>query len=165
MNRINAGQIPESGLVVLDVTAHDEATACAVMAEPEARWATSGITPVRREAGGVPGVRARVHADSGHPTPGDNPSGSVLRCGGRRRQSFRAARQRGPSTRSRRQRSSSEASWRPAPHVAALLPAAADGSGPGRWRRPRGAARSTRRRRCPRLPAGPCGRCPAWRGR
>ncbi|WP_257788541.1 DUF6207 family protein [Streptomyces niveus] len=41
-------------------------TARAVMAVLEQTWATSGITPVQREAG-VPGVRARVHADIRRP--------------------------------------------------------------------------------------------------
>ncbi|MFD6994110.1 DUF6207 family protein [Streptomyces sp. NPDC059943] len=62
MDRIDTTQIPEPGLVVLDLTAHDEPTAHTVMAALEGMWATSGITAVRREAG-VPGVRARVHAD------------------------------------------------------------------------------------------------------
>ncbi|MFF2189906.1 DUF6207 family protein [Streptomyces sp. NPDC058155] len=66
MDRIDAAQIPEPGLVVLDLTAHDEATAHSVMTELERLWATSGITLVRREPG-VPGVRARVHADIRRP--------------------------------------------------------------------------------------------------
>lgn len=66
MDGIDATQIPEPGLVVLDLTAHDEATAHAVMAGMERLWATSGITLVRREAG-VPGVRARVYADIRRP--------------------------------------------------------------------------------------------------
>ncbi|MEU0957780.1 DUF6207 family protein [Streptomyces niveus] len=57
MDRIDVTQIPEPGLVVLDLTAHDEATAHAVMAALDRLWATSGITPARREPG-VPGVRA-----------------------------------------------------------------------------------------------------------
>ncbi|MFD4115540.1 DUF6207 family protein [Streptomyces niveus] len=65
MDRIDATQIPEPGLVVLDLTAHDETTALAVMEVLERLWATSGITPVRREPG-MPGVRARVHADIRH---------------------------------------------------------------------------------------------------
>ncbi|MGW1108001.1 DUF6207 family protein [Streptomyces sp. NPDC002540] len=59
---IDAQHIDEPGLVVLDITAANEETAHAVMADLEQRWATSGITPVRSEPG-VPGVRARVYAD------------------------------------------------------------------------------------------------------
>lgn len=66
MDRIDTTQIPEPGLVVLDLTAPDEATAHTVMATLERWWATSGITPVRREAG-VPGVHARVHMDIRRP--------------------------------------------------------------------------------------------------
>ncbi|MEW1794607.1 MULTISPECIES: DUF6207 family protein [Streptomyces] len=66
MDPVDAMQIPEPGLVVLDVTAPDEATARAVMAVLERLWATSGITPVRREPG-LPGVRGRVHADIRRP--------------------------------------------------------------------------------------------------
>ncbi|XHL93717.1 DUF6207 family protein (plasmid) [Streptomyces niveus] len=73
MDRIDVTQIPEPGLVVLDLTAHDEATAHAVMAALEQTWATSGITPVRREPG-VPGVRARIHADIRH--TGSQPYGA-----------------------------------------------------------------------------------------
>ncbi|MFC8827486.1 DUF6207 family protein [Streptomyces sp. NPDC057137] len=40
MDRIDATQIPEPGLVVLDVTAHDDATAHAVMAQLERLCAT-----------------------------------------------------------------------------------------------------------------------------
>ncbi|WP_232837485.1 DUF6207 family protein [Streptomyces atratus] len=64
-------------LAVLDITAHDEATAPAVIAALEQRWATSGITVMRREAG-PPGVSARVHAGSGASDAGgkhkDHPS-------------------------------------------------------------------------------------------
>lgn len=66
MDPIDSTQIPEPGLVVPDLTTHDEATARTVMAVLEQTWATSGITPVRREAG-VPGFRARVHADIRRP--------------------------------------------------------------------------------------------------
>ncbi|MFF8919161.1 DUF6207 family protein [Streptomyces sp. NPDC015032] len=65
--KIDAQHIDEPGLVVLDITAADEETAHAVMAELEQWWATSGITPVRSEPG--PGVRARVYADIRRPAP------------------------------------------------------------------------------------------------
>ncbi|WP_327350129.1 DUF6207 family protein [Streptomyces sp. NBC_01321] len=68
MDPIDEVHVSEPGLVVLDITAHDEATARAVMAALEQRWATSGITVVRREAG-APGVSARVHADIRRPGP------------------------------------------------------------------------------------------------
>ncbi|MFF5092007.1 DUF6207 family protein [Streptomyces niveus] len=63
MDPIDTTQIPEPSLVVLDLTAHDEATAHAVMEVLDRMWATSGITPVRRDPG-VPGARARVRADT-----------------------------------------------------------------------------------------------------
>ncbi|MFJ2272456.1 DUF6207 family protein [Streptomyces sp. NPDC087228] len=62
MERINAQHVSEPGLVVLDITAADEATAQAVMADLEQWWAISGIMPVQREPG-TPGVKARVYAD------------------------------------------------------------------------------------------------------
>ncbi|WP_370424359.1 DUF6207 family protein (plasmid) [Streptomyces sp. QH1-20] len=62
MTRIDNVHVSEPGLVVLDVTAHDEATAHAVMTALERRWATSGVGPVRREPG-EPGVKARIYAD------------------------------------------------------------------------------------------------------
>ncbi|MFF2189640.1 DUF6207 family protein [Streptomyces sp. NPDC058155] len=65
MDRIDATQIPEPGLIVLDLTAHDETTAHTVMEVLERLWATSGITPVRREPG-MPGVRTRIHANIRH---------------------------------------------------------------------------------------------------
>ncbi|MFF3128413.1 DUF6207 family protein [Streptomyces sp. NPDC057908] len=55
MERINAQHVSEPGLVVLDITAADEATAQALMADLEQWWANSGITPVQREPG-TPGV-------------------------------------------------------------------------------------------------------------
>ncbi|MFB7918025.1 DUF6207 family protein [Streptomyces sp. NPDC056061] len=54
--------VAEPGLVVLDITAADEDTLCAVMDGLQQRWATSGIAPVRRLPGEA-GVRARVYAD------------------------------------------------------------------------------------------------------
>ncbi|MEU2856803.1 DUF6207 family protein, partial [Streptomyces syringium] len=62
MTRIDGMHVSEPGLVVVDVTGHDEATVHAVMAALEQRWATSGIGPVRREPG-EPGVKARIYAD------------------------------------------------------------------------------------------------------
>ncbi|MFE9558781.1 DUF6207 family protein [Streptomyces sp. NPDC006703] len=58
----------EPGLVVRDITA-DEATALAVQAELERRWATSGTAPVRRVPG-RPGVTVRVYADVRRPGTG-----------------------------------------------------------------------------------------------
>ncbi|MGW1659066.1 DUF6207 family protein [Streptomyces atratus] len=60
--KIDTQHIDEPGLVVLDITAADETTAHAVMAELEQWWATSGIMPVQREPG-TPGVKARIYAD------------------------------------------------------------------------------------------------------
>lgn len=65
--KVDAQHIDKPGLVVLDITAANEETAHAVMAELEQWWATSGITPVRREPG-VPGI-ARVYADIRRPAP------------------------------------------------------------------------------------------------
>ncbi|MGW6705490.1 DUF6207 family protein [Streptomyces sp. NPDC054956] len=62
MKQIDEQHISEPGLVVLDITGGDEDTVRAVMAGLEARWATSGIVPVRRDPG-EPGVRARIYAD------------------------------------------------------------------------------------------------------
>ncbi|MGA5045227.1 DUF6207 family protein [Streptomyces arboris] len=53
--------LSEPGLAVLDITAADEDTAHALMDGLQQLWATSGITPTRREPG-QPGVRARIHA-------------------------------------------------------------------------------------------------------
>ncbi|WP_327170085.1 DUF6207 family protein [Streptomyces sp. NBC_01336] len=63
MESIDPQHVQEPGLVVLDITAADEATARLVMAYLEQHWATSGITAARRLPG-VPGVRARVYADT-----------------------------------------------------------------------------------------------------
>ncbi|WP_098023689.1 MULTISPECIES: DUF6207 family protein [unclassified Streptomyces] len=59
---IDARHIGEPGLVVLDIAAADEQTAAALMEGLQQLWATSGITPVRRDPG-QPGVRARLYAD------------------------------------------------------------------------------------------------------
>jgi hypothetical protein len=69
MEQIDEQHICQPGLIVLDVTAADEATARAAMASLEQWWATSGITPVRREPG-APGVKTRVFADIRRPHPG-----------------------------------------------------------------------------------------------
>ncbi|MGI5532544.1 DUF6207 family protein [Streptomyces syringium] len=66
MDRIDEVHISEPGLVVLDVTAHNETTARAVMTALERQWATSGLGPVRREPG-EPGVKARIYADLRRP--------------------------------------------------------------------------------------------------
>ncbi|MEN8655479.1 DUF6207 family protein [Streptomyces sp. 21So2-11] len=66
MEHADEQHVSEPGLVMLDITAADEATAHAVMASLEQWWATSGITPVRREPG-TPGVSARVYADIRRP--------------------------------------------------------------------------------------------------
>ncbi|MFJ8856781.1 DUF6207 family protein [Streptomyces sp. NPDC102437] len=60
--QIDEQHVAEPGLVVLDITAADEGTLCAVMEALQQRWATSGMTSVRRLPG-EPGVRARVYAD------------------------------------------------------------------------------------------------------
>ncbi|MFF3404411.1 DUF6207 family protein [Streptomyces sp. NPDC002659] len=66
MEQIDEQHVCETGLVVLDVTAADEATALTVMALLERSWATSGITAVRRDPG-APGVKVRVFADIRRP--------------------------------------------------------------------------------------------------
>lgn len=66
MEPIHAQHVGEPSLVVLDITAADEATVHAVMAALELQWATSGIGPVRRDPG-KPGVSARVYADTRRP--------------------------------------------------------------------------------------------------
>ncbi|MFD5099359.1 DUF6207 family protein [Streptomyces albidochromogenes] len=69
--KIDAQHISEPGLVVLDATAADEGTLRAVMDCLQQRWATSGITPVRRTPR-EPGVTVRMYADVGRqPDPFD----------------------------------------------------------------------------------------------
>lgn len=66
MSHIDDVHVSEPGLVVLDVTAHDEATAHTVMSALERSWATSGVCPVHREPG-EPGVKVRIYADLRRP--------------------------------------------------------------------------------------------------
>ncbi len=49
--------------MVFDITAADEETALQVMAGLERQWATSGTATLRRTPG-IPGVQARVYADT-----------------------------------------------------------------------------------------------------
>ncbi|MFE4800383.1 DUF6207 family protein [Streptomyces sp. NPDC056708] len=63
MEPIHAQHLIEPGLVVLDISAADEATAHAVMTALEQQWAASGIGPVRKVPG-EPGVEARMYADT-----------------------------------------------------------------------------------------------------
>ncbi|MER5359670.1 DUF6207 family protein [Streptomyces sp. NPDC002785] len=51
MEPIHAQHLSEPKLVVLDITAADEATAHAVMTVLDQQWATSGIGPVRKVPG------------------------------------------------------------------------------------------------------------------
>ncbi|MFJ1551914.1 DUF6207 family protein [Streptomyces sp. NPDC088246] len=69
MTEINELHLSESGLVVLDIAARDEATLMTVMADLQERWATSGISGVQRVPG-EPGVRVRVYADVRRPGTG-----------------------------------------------------------------------------------------------
>ncbi|MFF3326436.1 DUF6207 family protein [Streptomyces sp. NPDC002889] len=66
MDTVDPAHVAEPGLVVLDITAADEATAQAVMHGLEQCWATSGASPVRRRPG-EPGVSVRVYADVRRP--------------------------------------------------------------------------------------------------
>lgn len=61
MERIDEQHMVQPGLVILDITAADEATALAAMTELDRLWATSGIGAVRRVPGEL-GVRARLYA-------------------------------------------------------------------------------------------------------
>lgn len=61
MDRIDEQHMSEPGLMVLDITAGDETTVRAAMAELDRRWAISGTT--LRRVPGEPGVRARLYAD------------------------------------------------------------------------------------------------------
>jgi hypothetical protein len=66
MGRIDEQHLSEPGLMVLDITAADEATALAAMNELDRWWATSGVGRVRRVPG-EPGVKARLYADLRQP--------------------------------------------------------------------------------------------------
>lgn len=59
--RIDEQYFADPGLLVLDITAADEATARAAMTDLDAMWMTSGAPGIRRVPGEV-GVRARVYA-------------------------------------------------------------------------------------------------------
>ncbi|MER5464595.1 DUF6207 family protein [Streptomyces sp. NPDC002668] len=72
MDHINEQHVSEPGLLVLDITAADEATALAAMTELDRHWATSGVGTVRRVPG-EPGVKARLYADLRRPAW--NPAG------------------------------------------------------------------------------------------
>ncbi|MDQ1051582.1 DUF6207 family protein [Streptomyces sp. V4I2] len=61
MEPIDEQHMVQPGLVILDITAADEATALAAVAELDRLWATSGIGVVRRVPGGL-GVKARLYA-------------------------------------------------------------------------------------------------------
>ncbi|GAB2767799.1 DUF6207 family protein [Streptomyces bullii] len=61
MQRIDEQHMAQPSLVILDITAADEATALAAMTELDRLWATSGIGPVRRVPGEL-GVKARLYA-------------------------------------------------------------------------------------------------------
>ncbi|MFD3663153.1 DUF6207 family protein [Streptomyces sp. NPDC058659] len=62
MEPIDPIHVSEPGLIVLDITATDEATLQSAVEELSRRWATSGTPRVRRVPGG-PGVIARLYAD------------------------------------------------------------------------------------------------------
>ena len=66
MESVDPAHVAEPGLVVLDITAADEATAQAVMHGLEQCWATSGTSPVRRRPGEL-GVSVRMYADVRRP--------------------------------------------------------------------------------------------------
>lgn len=69
--RIDEQHLGEPGLLVLDITAADEATAQAAITDLNALWTTFAVARVRRVPGGV-GVHARVYAAVPRPVgPGD----------------------------------------------------------------------------------------------
>ncbi|MFF0561932.1 DUF6207 family protein [Streptomyces sp. NPDC004266] len=65
MKPIGPIHLSEPGLVVLDITAADEAPLHAAAEQLDQRWATSGTPEVRRIPG-EPGVRARLYANLRH---------------------------------------------------------------------------------------------------
>ncbi|MFF7205340.1 DUF6207 family protein [Streptomyces sp. NPDC008141] len=62
MDPVDEQHVAEPGLIVVDITAADEATALAAVAEMDSRWATSRPDQVRRLPGQV-GVTLRLYAD------------------------------------------------------------------------------------------------------
>ncbi|WP_030556524.1 DUF6207 family protein [Streptomyces exfoliatus] len=62
MEPIDPIHVSEPGLIVLAITATDEATLQEAVEELGRRWATSGAPRVRRVPG-EPGVTARLYAD------------------------------------------------------------------------------------------------------
>ncbi|MFD3729545.1 DUF6207 family protein [Streptomyces sp. NPDC058671] len=62
MEPIDPIHLKEPGLIVLDITAADEATLQAAAGALGRHWATSGTPRVRRVPG-EPGVTARLYAD------------------------------------------------------------------------------------------------------
>ncbi|MER5462012.1 DUF6207 family protein [Streptomyces sp. NPDC002668] len=74
MDHIDEQHVSEPGLLVLDITAADETTALAAMAELDRHWATSGAGAVRRVPG-EPGVKARLYADLRRPA--SSPCGRI----------------------------------------------------------------------------------------
>ncbi|MEU3862734.1 DUF6207 family protein [Streptomyces sp. NPDC028722] len=67
MNPINEVHVSESGLVVVDVAAADDATALAFQQLLADRWAMATAEHTTRDAG-EPGVRLRCYLDLRQPT-------------------------------------------------------------------------------------------------
>ncbi|MFI5800116.1 DUF6207 family protein [Streptomyces sp. NPDC051677] len=66
MNPINEVHVQEPGLVVVDVTAADAATALALQDALAVQWATATADCVTRDPG-QPGVRLRCYLDTRQP--------------------------------------------------------------------------------------------------
>ncbi|MGW3520563.1 DUF6207 family protein [Streptomyces hydrogenans] len=62
MELVDLVHLAEPGLLVLDITAPDEATLHAAAEHLGRHWATSG-TPTARRTPGEPGVTGRLYAD------------------------------------------------------------------------------------------------------